>query len=64
MLFADAARAAGLTGYYRPAALNTHPLFIEALAHLVQANVRTRDRQHTARERLERAGLVARYGLG
>jgi ferrochelatase len=64
MLFADAARAAGITGYYRPAALNTHPLFIEALAHLVQANVRTRDRQHTARERLVRAGLVARYGLG
>jgi protoporphyrin/coproporphyrin ferrochelatase len=35
MLFADAARAAGITGYYRPAALNTHPLFIEALAALV-----------------------------
>jgi ferrochelatase len=35
MLFADAARAAGITGYYRPAALNAHPLFIEALASLV-----------------------------
>ena len=35
MLFADAARAAGITGYYRPAALNCHPLFIEALASLV-----------------------------
>jgi ferrochelatase len=35
MLFADAARAAGITGYYRPPALNTHPLFIEALAGLV-----------------------------
>jgi ferrochelatase len=35
MLFADAARAAGITGYYRPAALNCHPLFIEALAALV-----------------------------
>jgi protoporphyrin/coproporphyrin ferrochelatase len=35
MLFADAAHAAGITGYYRPAALNTHPLFIEALAGLV-----------------------------
>ena len=35
MLFADAARAAGITGYYRPAALNCHPLFIEALAGLV-----------------------------
>jgi len=35
MLFADAARAAGITGYYRPQALNTHPLFIKALAGLV-----------------------------
>jgi protoporphyrin/coproporphyrin ferrochelatase len=35
MLFADAARAAGITGYYRPPALNCHPLFIEALASLV-----------------------------
>lgn len=36
MLFADAARAAGITGYYRPPALNSHPLFIEALADLVR----------------------------
>lgn len=36
MLFADAARAAGITGYYRPDALNTHPLFINALAGLVR----------------------------
>ena len=36
MLFADAARDAGITGYYRPAALNTHPLFIDALAGLVR----------------------------
>ncbi len=36
MLFADAAREAGITGYYRPAALNTHPLFIDALAGLVR----------------------------
>jgi protoporphyrin/coproporphyrin ferrochelatase len=35
MLFADAARAAGITGYFRPPALNCHPLFIEALASLV-----------------------------
>jgi len=35
MLFADAARAAGITGYYRTPALNAHPLFIEALAGLV-----------------------------
>ena len=35
MLFADAARAAGITGYYRPRALNCDPLFIEALASLV-----------------------------
>ncbi len=36
MLFADAARDAGITGYYRPPALNTHPLFIDALAGLVR----------------------------
>ena len=35
LLFADAARQAGITGYYRPAALNTSPLFIDALAGLV-----------------------------
>ena len=36
MLFAEAAQAAGITGYYRPEALNTHPVFIEALARLVR----------------------------
>jgi protoporphyrin/coproporphyrin ferrochelatase len=41
MLFADAARRAGITGYYRPAALNTSPRFIEALARLVREAVRT-----------------------
>jgi ferrochelatase len=35
LLFRDAAIRAGITGYYRPEALNTHPLFIEALAGLV-----------------------------
>jgi protoporphyrin/coproporphyrin ferrochelatase len=40
MLFADAARRAGITGYYRPPALNTSPRFIEALAGLVQHAVR------------------------
>lgn len=41
MLFAEAARAAGITGYYRPAALNTHPLFIDALAALVHDRLDT-----------------------
>lgn len=36
MLFADAAREAGITGYSRPEALNTHPLFIDALSGLVR----------------------------
>ena len=35
ILFKEAAARAGITGYYRPDALNTHPLFIEALAGLV-----------------------------
>jgi ferrochelatase len=39
MLFADAARAAGITGYYRPEALNAHPLFIDALTRLVRRHV-------------------------
>ena len=39
MLFADAARAAGITGYYRPEALNAHPLFIDALAGLVNRHL-------------------------
>ncbi|OFW04749.1 MAG: ferrochelatase [Acidobacteria bacterium RIFCSPLOWO2_02_FULL_67_36] len=38
MLFADAAREAGIGGYYRPEALNTHPLFIKALADLVRTH--------------------------
>jgi protoporphyrin/coproporphyrin ferrochelatase len=45
MLFADAARAAGITGYYRPPALNCHPLFIEALARLVADHAETSTRQ-------------------
>jgi ferrochelatase len=36
LLFADAARGAGITGYYRPQALNTHPLFINTLNSLVR----------------------------
>ena len=39
MLFRDAAREAGITGYYRPAALNTHPIFIEALTGLVRRHL-------------------------
>lgn len=42
LLFADAAHEAGITGYYRPAALNAHPLFINALNRLV--------RRHTGSE--------------
>lgn len=41
-LFADAARKAGIIGYFRPKALNTHPLFIEALAGLVTRGAETR----------------------
>jgi ferrochelatase len=39
MLFAHTARAAGITGYYRPEALNTHPLFIDALAQIVRGRI-------------------------
>lgn len=39
LLFAETARKSGITGYYRPEALNTDPLFIEALAGLVQSHL-------------------------
>jgi ferrochelatase len=43
MLFAEVARAAGITGYYRPDALNTSPLFIRALTGLVAGHVTSRE---------------------
>jgi ferrochelatase len=49
MLFADAAKAAGITGYYRPAALNAHPLFIEALASLVHEKLQIPEDRRGAR---------------
>jgi len=39
LLFADAAHKAGITGYYRPEALNAHPLFISALNRLVRRHI-------------------------
>lgn len=39
ILFAETAKAAGITGYFRPDALNTHPLFIDALKQLVLQKV-------------------------
>ena len=42
----DAARTAGITGYFRPEALNTNPLFIDALARLVRISV-ARERSPT-----------------
>lgn len=42
LLFAEVARKAGITGYYRPEALNTSPLFIDALAGLVRDHVDAR----------------------
>lgn len=40
ILFAETAKAAGITGYFRPDALNTLPLFIDALKALVLEKVR------------------------
>jgi ferrochelatase len=39
LLFSEVAREAGITGYYRPEALNTSPLFITALAGLVNDHI-------------------------
>jgi ferrochelatase len=39
LLFARTAQRAGITGYYRPEALNTHPMFIDALAQLVRDRI-------------------------
>jgi ferrochelatase len=41
LLFAEAARRAGIVEYHRPRALNTHPLFIEALRRLVVRHLET-----------------------
>jgi ferrochelatase len=43
MLFAESARAAGITGYHRADALNTHPKFIDALGRLVAVHLRACD---------------------
>lgn len=40
LLFHETARKAGIIGYYRSEALNTHPLFIDALAGLVESHLR------------------------
>jgi len=61
LLFADVARKAGITGYYRPEALNTHPLFIQALAGLVERHVRNR-RSVAEPELSASAGAVAGAG--
>ena len=42
MLFGDQARAAGIANYRRTEALNTHPLFIDALAALVTRHLQAR----------------------
>jgi ferrochelatase len=55
MLFADSARAAGITGYHRAEALNTHPMFIDALARLVTGHLGASDDGH----RGERRGTAA-----
>ena len=39
-LFAETAKKAGIEGYCRPEALNTHPRFIDALAGLVESHLR------------------------
>jgi len=49
LLFAEAAREAGITGYYRPEALNTSPLFIRALAGLVCDHVEANGEDTCAR---------------
>jgi ferrochelatase len=43
MLFAEAARKAGITGYWRTDAMNTSPRFVAALAGLVEDHVGRRE---------------------
>jgi ferrochelatase len=40
LLFAERARKAGITDYRRTETLNTHPVFIESLARLVESKIR------------------------
>jgi protoporphyrin/coproporphyrin ferrochelatase len=66
LLFAEAARKAGITGYYRPAALNTDPQFIDALAGLVVSHVtgRAHVRAGACRAHAGAAGAAALTGAG
>jgi ferrochelatase len=59
MLFARTAAAAGITGYYRSPALNTSPLFIEALSGLVATHVGVRGRVAATAAPLAAAGARA-----
>lgn len=49
LLFAETAKKAGITGYYRPEALNADPVFIDALARLVQSHLAGGTRRPEAR---------------
>ena len=60
MLFARTAAAAGITGYYRPPALNTSPLFIDALSRLVATHVDARGSMAPAAASPPRAAAGAR----
>lgn len=56
-LFANAARRAGITGYYRPRTLNTSPRFIDALAHLVNTHIDRPEPSHQPECRHRQATL-------
>jgi ferrochelatase len=65
LLFAEVAREAGITGYYRPEALNAHPLFIDALANLVQRHLAApRPGRGACRAHAGAAGPAAMVGAG
>jgi ferrochelatase len=58
LLFGDVARKAGITGYHRTDALNTSPLFIDALAELVLRHVATPARPRRGAACRAHAGAV------
>jgi ferrochelatase len=50
LLFRDVAAKAGIVEYVRPEALNTHPIFIEALARLVERRLACHEQAACSRE--------------
>ncbi|HXH07629.1 MAG TPA: ferrochelatase [Vicinamibacterales bacterium] len=64
ILFHELARRAGIEYVARSPALETHPLFIDALAHLVERRIAPRPRAADGDEKVRRAGAIGGTARG